>query len=205
MDPIGGILANLETDWMIFVVVLVLAIVSLIKILVDARSERRRKSEDRERKAESIRREKTLDSIDRFLRILSVKYTEEVTDRQMPVILNEFLSGTRDTIIVMATSTISKNDVESNQREVKAKVKQFIQNRMRECRFNLGLFKWKGRVLSECSEESWTEEISQGILTIVLVPRLTKDERFEGYKSVIDFLTQRFDEYRAHMLEKAYE
>ena len=192
----SSLILGLRSEWAILLAIFILTSVQLIKVILDS-------IKTKKEKIERDRRMKVLDKIEVYLRILSEKYTEEVTERQLPVILREFLNHCKEAILVKASSCITKNDIKSSKREVQAKLSQYIDNHFKNTHVSLGLFKWKGRLLSEFIDIKWCDDLKKGILEIVLEKSLI--DKNGSYTLLSSLIYNRFDFYTTEALSKAYE
>jgi len=195
MNPDTMVL-GLSSEWAILLAIFILTSVQLVKVILDSAKNKREK-------AEREKRMHTLDKIEIYLSILSNKYTEEVTERQLPVLLKECLGHCRGGIIIMAGTAITKNDVINNEREVTAKVTQYIHNHFHSTTVNLGLFKWKGRSLSEFLHRDWCNEVTEGVVEIVI--KTSRKSKEEAYDNLGTFLEQKFNHFATESLSTAYE
>ena len=191
-----NLIFGLQSDWAILLAIFILTSVQFVKVLLDGTKTKREKL-DRKRTIS------TLDNIDVYLRILSDKYTEEVTERQLPVILKEFLGHCKEAIIVQAAASITRNDVVNNEREVTAKLTQYIHNHFHSAQVNLSLFKWKGRLLAEFTKTSWCEKVTDGVIEVVI--QTTRKNKMEAYRQLDSFMQQKFDSFLTDALSSAYE
>ena len=149
--------------------------------------------------------EKVLFAIERYLRILSNKYTEEVTERQMPVIIAEVMLHLKNEIKVGAYASIGYKEGMKDPIETKCKIDQHVCNLFNDSKLALGLFKWKGMVLSELMSPDWKHEVREAVSKLVLSPHITQDEAVVISQKVGTFLDQKFMGYKATMLSSAYE
>ena len=150
------------------------------------------------------KRDIVMNAIELYLKILSNKYTEEVTDIQMPVLVHEMTMHAKHAILVEAAAAISKNDILRHKRETEAKLNQFISNRYKDLVLNLGLFKWRGTALSEAVEMKYKESIIEGVIEIVVADRRTEKEFHESYRRLGSFMNQKFDAFQSSILSRAY-
>lgn len=187
---------GLESEWAILSAIFILTSVQLVKTILDGVRNKREKVEQRQRMH-------TMDKIEMYLKILSNKYTEEVTERQLPVLIKECMGHCRESIIVMGSAAITRNDVVNNEREVRAKLKQFINNHFHSATVNLSLFKWKGRLISEFLNQDWCEQTIDGVSEIVI--NTTRKDKGEAYRQLGSFMDQKFDHYTTETLSAAYE
>lgn len=192
MDELIG---GLQSEWSIILAILILASVQIIKVIFDA-------SKTRKEKIERDRVVKTLNQIDGYLRILSDRFTEEVTERQLPIIIREFMSHCKKTIHLMAAASITRNDVINNSKEIKAKTNQFIINHFKSMIVNFGLFKWKEMYLSDFLNDGWSNEISQGVIKIIL---RSNENKISAYRQLESFMDNKFDDYTTAILSNIYE
>lgn len=188
---------TLQNDWAIITAILILAILQGYKIWIDSRN-----AADRTRL--DGRMENTLNNIELYLKILSDKYTEEVTDIQMPIIVHEFVGHIKESIMSEASFSITRNDIKNNKKEVQAKLEVFICNRFRELYTNLGRFKWKGCYLSEFIDLTLKDKVIENVLEIVLKERDTRDQVLMAHQNLESAVRQRFDEIKNDIKTRAY-
>lgn len=188
---------GLQSDLAILISILILAGLQAFKIWIDYRTK------ISEKKIQA-RRDVVLDSIERYLKILSAKYTEEVTDIQMPVIINEMVMHMKEAITVEAAACITRNDVKKQRRETEAKLSQFICNRYKDLILNLGLFKWRGYSMSEFVDTKYREPIVEGVLEIVCSERESEKAQLQAYRNLGSFMNQKFDTLKSSVLSHAY-
>lgn len=191
--PIGG----LKSDWAIILAILILAILQGYKIYADTRANKTKVKFD-------SRLESTMNNIELYLKILSDKYTEEVTDIQMPIVIGEFVGHMKESIFVEASTSITRNDIKNNKKEIEAKMEAFINNRFKALYTNLGRFKWKGRYMNEFVDLNTKEKLISNVNEIVLKERDTKDQLFQAYRNLRSSCDQRFDELKNEILNNAY-
>jgi hypothetical protein len=188
---------GLQSDWGIIIAIAMLASLQGYKIWADARASKTRVTID-------ARLQQVMTSIELYLKILSDKYTEEVTDIQMPILVEEFVLNTKGAIMVEAMYSIIRNDIKNNRNEIHAKLEQSICNRYRDLVMNIGRFKYKGRSMSEFVDISMKEKITKNVLDIVLKERDTESQKQTAINNLQSCLTSRFDELHNSILERSY-
>lgn len=187
----------LQSDLFIFMAITVIAVTNLAQAIIAENRKRK------DRQQQSLMKE-TLFNIERYLKILSEKYTEELTDLQMPIVVDEFCLHMRETIINECWASITKNDIRNNGAETSAKLESFVCNRYKELVTNLGRFKWRGRHLSELVDMSKKMKITENVLEIVIKERSTKEQYNTAYANIKSSVSQRCDELRNDIKSKAY-
>ena len=191
--PVGA----LKSDWAIIVSIFILAILQGYKIYADTRANRNKLKFD-------SRLESTMNNIELYLKILSDKYTEEVTDIQMPIVIDEFVGHMKECIFVEASTSITRNDIKNNKKEIETKLETFINNRYKSLYTNLGRFKWKGRYMNEFVNLNRKEKLISNVNEIVLKERDTKEQLLQAYRNLRSSCDQRFDELKNEILNNAY-
>lgn len=189
---------GLESEWAILAGLVILSSTSIIRTVFDYSVIKKRKKKD-----EKV--DQVLNAIERYLRILANKYTEEITERQLPVIINEVTMHLKSEIKVMAYASVGYNESMKDPELTRQKVIQYIHNLFTDTKLALGLFKWKGTVLSDLIRPEWKDEIEQSLLILIMSPHLTQDEAVAVSQKISTCLNQNFDKYKSHMLTKAYE
>ena len=194
MDTVAS---NLQNDWAIICALLILALLQGYKIWLDNRLHRSRKERE-------TRMEQVMISIEIYLKTLSNKYTEEVTDIQMPIIVNEFVGHMESQVLCEAAASITRNDVKNNKAEIESKLTSFIINRHRELIINMGRFKWKGSYLSEFIPVDDRGDLIDDVLDVVLKQRDTKEQTLMAYRTLFSVVKTHCDEVRQSVISKAY-
>lgn len=201
----GFFTGALKEDWAILVAILILAVVQIIFKIIDQKKDKRTQEVNARRDEFEVRRESVMDSIERYLEILSNKYTEEVTDIQMPVIVNEFVGHMKEAITVEAAASIARNNIKSYRKETQAKLEQFISNRYKDLVVDMGRFKWHGLYMSEFLDKGFKDMLTQKVITIVIKERDTVDQTLEAYRQLGSSMDQYSDQLKNSILSKAYE
>jgi hypothetical protein len=194
MESVAG---SLQNDWAIITALLILAILQGYKIWLDNRLHRSRK--ERENRMEQV-----MINIEIYLKTLSNKYTEEVTDIQMPIIVNEFVGHMESQVLCEGAASITRNDVKNNREDIEAKITSFIVNRHRELVINLGRFKWRGAYLSEYLPQEDRGDLIDDVLDVILKERDTKEQVFVAYRNLGSVVKTHCDEVRQSVISKAY-
>ena len=158
----------------------------------------------RSRKERELRMEGVMMHIEIYLKTLANKYTEEVTDLQMPIIVNEFVGHMEAMVLCEAAASITRNDIANNKPEVEAKLEAYICNRYRDMGISLGRFKWKGQYLSEFIPRDKKDELLECTLDIVLKDKHNESQKLQSYRNLGACVKQRGDEIRQHIISKAY-
>lgn len=187
---------GLQSDWAILAALFILTSVQIVQVVINGTRVKREKSEKE-------RQSRVLDNIEMYLQILSNKYTEEVTERQLPIIIREFLGHCKESIMVIASTAITRNDVINNEREIRSKLTQLINNSFQTLRVDLSLFKWKGRLLAEFLNNKWSVEVVDKVTDIVIT--VTRRDKDEAYRQLGTLLNSKFDYYKTETLSAAYE
>lgn len=195
--PNGVFMGSLQNDWAIILFILILTCLQAYKIFVDSKASKGKLKFD-------SRLEGTMGSIELYLKILSDKYTEEVTDIQMPILVHEFVGHVKESIIVEAAASVTRNNVRNNKREIEAKMEQFICNRYKDMVMNLGRFKWRGTSMSAFVDMTLKQKIIDNVLDVVLTERDTNTLLMDGYRLLGSSMDQRFDELENSIKTKAY-
>lgn len=187
-----------QNDWAIILAILILAILQGYKIWADTRTAKSRGSFESEQK-------ETMADIRLYLKILSDKYTEEVTDLQMPIIINEFVGHVEKATLCEAAASITRNHMRINMKEEATKLEVFIHNQFNELITNLGRFKWKGRYLGEFVNIDRKNKVVENVLEIVCRERDTNEQKMIAYRNLGSAIENRFTEIRNEIKSKAYE
>lgn len=187
---------GLSSEWAILLAIFILTSVQLVKVIFDGARTKREKAQ--KEKSDNI-----MNQIEIYLRILSDKYTEEITERQLPTIFKQFLGHCREAIIVHGSTTITKNDIINNKPVIKAKVSQFIRNHFQTVMVDLGLFKWKGKLLSEFTKQTWCREVEENVLHIIL--EVGSTDKGEAYRQLISYVDSKFEFFITEAIAEAYE
>lgn len=192
----SSLVLGLKSEWAILIALFILTSVQIIKIIFDNVKARKERSEYHKRIG-------TLVKIESYLKILSEKYTEEITERQLPVVIREFLDNCKNSIVAMGYSSIMQNNIEFHEKEIRAKLTQFVHNRFKGVYMDLSLFKWKGNLLSDFVIDNWGSIISKEIVEIVI--KSSKCGKDEAFNQLNTFTDQKFDALFTKTLSKAYE
>jgi hypothetical protein len=191
------LLETLQSDWAIILAIFILAILQGYKIWID-------KNNERENRIMNHRLENTMSNIEGYLRLLADQYAEEVTDIQMPIIIDVFVGHIKEAILCEGAASITRNDVKNNRAEINAKLDAFICNRFKELATNLGRFKWKGRYLSEFLDMQHKHKVIKNVNDVVLKERDTDGQKLIAYRNLDSVIRQRFDEIQNEIKFKAY-
>lgn len=193
-----SLIFGLKSEWAILIALLILSSSSILRMVFDYSVAKKQRGKDEEIN-------KVLYAIERYLRILSNKYTEEVTERQMPVIIQEVILHLKLEIKVVCYSAVGYNEISKGEKNLKDKVDQAVCNLFNEAVLALGLFKWKGTVLSELLDNDWKHDVRKGIIEMVVAPHSDRKEAVLISQRMGTYLDQKFMGMKATMLSKAYE
>lgn len=142
--------------------------------------------------------------IEIYLKTLSNKYTEEVTDIQMPIIVNEFIGHMESQVLCEGSASITRNDVKNQKDQIESKIMAYMVNRHRELSINLGRFKWKGAYLNEFLPTDERGDFIDDVLDVILKERDTKDAMLLAYRDLNSVIKTHCDIMRQQVISKAY-
>ena len=136
--------------------------------------------------------EKVHQEIMQYLKVVSEKYVEEVSDTQIKILIESVFSNSQNAIYHYITSIMKNNHIQGNEREIKAKIKTFITNRYQKDILMLKEFKYHNKTLDTFLKEEWREYIIKTSLEIVL--------NLKGEKTLSSTLKNAFEGFRYTML-----
>lgn len=196
METVDNLLNGIHSEWAILMALFLLLSFSAIRFFIE-------KNDKKKSKLEWAQSNQIQKDVRDYLAILASKYTEEVTERQLPILIRRVLENVRTQITIMVYDVITRNDISNHEREVKAKVQQFIQNQFSILYMDFGLFRWKGKPISNLLDTDYQQPVIENLLEIIV--NVSVGDKKEAYKQVGSFMEQKFDCFITETLSNAYE
>lgn len=185
---------GLKSEWAILLGFFILTLLQGYKIWSDNRAQRTNS-------LEKARLEITLTSIERYLKIQTNKYTEEITDLQLPVLIQAFVGHARESLSYHAAGTVHRNEVHKNRAMVRSKITHFIDSRYKEISLGLSRFKYKGMSMNEFITCETKQDLIDGVLEIIFEDDAGADKT---YRNLGAFIEQHFDDLHQCIMKLAY-
>jgi len=131
----------------------------------------------------------------RYLKIATKQYSEEITEKQLDIIIDRIYNNTKYKVFEYAMTVKKHNKVHENEKEVKAKLRAYIENIYISDYLALSEFKFKGNELSTFLKEETKDAITEEVIKIVF-----KYEFYESHKVLMSYLTNFFDRAKNTLL-----
>ncbi len=128
-----------------------------------------------------------------YLKISTQKYSEEITESQVRIIIESMLSSSQLEIFNYISKVIKENHIKGNEKEIASKIKLYIDNRFHKDSLLLKEFKFKGTTLSSFDCTKWKSYLTENILSSVL--------REKGEKSLYGAIQNTYDSLKYDFLE----
>ena len=136
-------------------------------------------------------------SILSYLKIVSKKYTEEITENQAKIIISRVANEAALNIISFIKDVIENNNLKNRQDKVKTKIYNYVTVLYNVDKSDLQNFMYCGNQLSDGMEEKWISEVTKIIIEKIYDKDLDTSTKFESSKRAI---SQKFDDIRVSLI-----
>lgn len=131
--------------------------------------------------------------ITNYLKISNAKYIEEVNDVQVQIIAGAIISCSKHAISDYALRIIEENHISGNEREIKAKIKNFIINRFHKDVLSLKEFSYKEKPISEGMNADWKKHVISTLIEMII-----NQKEHKAIKSALENI---FESFRYEILD----
>lgn len=200
VDPVEAVnkVTGLTSEWAILVALAIVIIFQGYKLWLDNKN-------SKEDKLDRARMEILLTAVERYLKILAEKYTDEVSDIQLPVLVNSFIGNCRGAILTECAASITKNNVINNKTQITFKITSFVNNRYNDMLLAFSRFKYHGKPLDSLLPDTCDQSTIDDILGILLRERDTEYQKMEAYRQLGSYIDQRFDAMGQKIMLNVYD
>jgi hypothetical protein len=127
-----------------------------------------------------------------YFKIVSMRYTNEISEAQMRILVEKILEASKFAIKSYTTKIMKENHILGNEIEIRSKIKQYISNRYKTDLLAFREYYFKCDSIDKSVSDGWCEDIIEMITSIVFN---TKSDR-----TLQTSLTNKFDAYKNQML-----
>lgn len=136
--------------------------------------------------------EKVNSQIMNYLKIVTMQYADQISESQMRILVEKVLEATQYSLKSYISKIIAENHIDGNENEIRAKIKQYIENRYKNDVLTFKEYYFRGDSIDKVMNEEWESEMTKIMIGIVLTQ---KNER-----TLQTTLTNKFDQYKNKML-----
>jgi hypothetical protein len=136
--------------------------------------------------------EKVNSQIMNYLKIVTMQYADQISESQMRILVEKVLEATEYSLKSYICKIIAENHIDGNENEIRAKIKQYIENRYKNDVLTFKEYYFRGDSVDKVMDEEWQSEMTKIMIGIVLTQ---KNER-----TLQTTLTNKFDQYKNKML-----
>ena len=108
------------------------------------------------------------EDISKYLKIATDQFNDEITKNQANIIIDKFISLMCTKTILYGLEIINRNNVKTQQREIRSKVDLYINNMYENKKNLLSEFKYNKKCLSTLIDYEKSDEISNEVIDIIL-------------------------------------
>jgi len=127
-----------------------------------------------------------------YLKIVSMQYTDEISESQMRILVERILEASKYAIKSYITKIMKENHIEGNETEIRSKIKQYILNRYETDVLSFREYRFRGDSIDKVVGENWADDVIKIVTSVVIN---VKSER-----TLHTSLTNKFDAYKNQML-----
>lgn len=110
----------------------------------------------------------TMESINKFLKIATQQFNDEITKSQTHIIINKFFALTATKIIIYGLEVNNNNNIKTQQSEIRKKIELYVKNLWSDQENVLAEFKYKNKCLSSLIKHEQINEVSNQVIDIIL-------------------------------------
>jgi len=130
----------------------------------------------------------------RYLKVSSQKYTEEITESQMRIVIESIFDNSQNEILNYVSKIMKENHIKGNEKEIVIKIKSFVSNRYHKDSLLLKEFKFRETTLYEQMKSEWKDYVNEIVIGCVI--------KEKGEKALQGALQNAFDSFKFDIIDR---